>query len=79
MSETSSGEIKQAIDLLHSAEYCYDKYESDLSMIDNGHARCKHLRRVDYARGVEPIPTWVNRDAVDDELGQHVGDAGVGR
>jgi len=42
-------------------------------------ARCKHLRRVDFARGVEAIPEWVNREAVDDELGQHVGDAGVSR
>ena len=42
-------------------------------------ARCKHLRRVDFARGVSSIPEWVNREAVDDELGQHVGDAGVSR
>lgn len=39
MSESPTREIKQAINLLHSAEYWYDKYESDLSMIDNGHAR----------------------------------------
>jgi len=32
-------EIEQAINLLHSAEFWYKKYESDLSMIDNGHAR----------------------------------------
>jgi len=32
-------EIEQAINLLHSAEYWYDKYEAHLSMIDNGHAR----------------------------------------
>ena len=32
-------DIEQAINLLHSAEYWYEKYEADLSMIDNGHAR----------------------------------------
>mgnify|MGYP006873394787 CR=1 FL=1 len=53
MSETSSGEIKQAINLLHSAEYWYDKYESDLSMIDNGHART--------AKALQIIADEVNR------------------
>ena len=35
-------------------------------------ARCKHQRRVDYARGAVPIPGWVNRSAIDDDLGQHL-------
>jgi len=35
-------------------------------------ARCKHQRRVDYARGMVPIPGWVNQSAVDTQLGQHL-------
>ena len=34
--------------------------------------RCKHQRRVDYARGAVPIPGWANREAIDDGLGQHL-------
>ena len=32
-------EIEHAINLLHSADYWYEKYEDNLSMRDNGHAR----------------------------------------
>ena len=32
-------EIEHAINLLHSADYWYKKYEVDLSMRENGHAR----------------------------------------
>jgi hypothetical protein len=35
---------------------------------------CKHVRRVQFATGRRSIPEWVNRDAVDDQLGQHIGD-----
>jgi len=34
--------------------------------------RCKHLRRVAFATGQEPIPAWVDHDGVDDQLGRHV-------
>ncbi|OYR51532.1 hypothetical protein DJ73_13075 [Halorubrum sp. Ea1] len=34
--------------------------------------RCKHQRRVDYARGAVPIPGWANREAIDPQLGQHL-------
>ena len=34
--------------------------------------RCKHQRRVDYARGAVSIPGWVDRSAVDEQLGQHL-------
>lgn len=34
--------------------------------------RCKHLRRVAFATGQEPIPAWVDNDEVDDQLGRHV-------
>ena len=36
--------------------------------------RCKHLRRVAFATGREPIPAWVDPDSVDDQLGLHVDD-----
>ena len=32
-------EIEHAINLLHSADYWYERYEADLSMRENGHAR----------------------------------------
>ena len=32
-------EIEHAINLLHSADYWYEKYEADLAMRENGHAR----------------------------------------
>lgn len=35
-------------------------------------ARCKHQRRVSYARGSVPIPGWVDRTAIDEQLGQHL-------
>jgi len=35
-------------------------------------SRCKHQRRISYARGAVPIPGWVNREAVDAQLGQHL-------
>ena len=35
-------------------------------------ARCKHQRRIDYARGAVPIPGWVDRSAIDAQLGQHL-------
>jgi len=33
---------------------------------------CKHMRRVQFATGDRPIPTWVDPDAVDSLLGDHV-------
>jgi hypothetical protein len=33
---------------------------------------CKHARRVEFATGRREIPEWVNREAVDGELGEHV-------
>lgn len=33
---------------------------------------CKHARRVMYAVGARPIPGWVQRGALDDQLGEHV-------
>ena len=33
---------------------------------------CKHRLRVAFARGERPIPGWVDRSAVDAQLGQHL-------
>ena len=33
---------------------------------------CKHVRRVRFATGRRSIPDWVNMEAVDDQLGEHV-------
>ena len=34
--------------------------------------KCKHIRRVAFATGERKIPTWVDTDVVDDQLGYHV-------
>jgi len=39
MSETPSEEITHAIQLLHSAQFWYEKYDANLAMRENGHAR----------------------------------------
>ncbi|CAL92432.1 hypothetical protein BJ1_gp10 [Halorubrum virus BJ1] len=33
---------------------------------------CKHRLRVAFARGERPIPGWVIRSAIDEDLGQHL-------
>ncbi|RQG93704.1 hypothetical protein [Natrarchaeobius oligotrophus] len=33
---------------------------------------CKHIRRCQFEIGARPIPSWVDRDDVDEQLGQHV-------
>ncbi len=33
---------------------------------------CKHRRRVAFATGERPIPGWVRRERLDDNLGEHV-------
>ena len=35
-------------------------------------ATCKHIRRQEFATGRRKIPEWVDRDAVDEQLGEHV-------
>jgi predicted nucleic acid-binding Zn finger protein len=39
---------------------------------DDGRERCKHAARVAYATGERSVPAWVDRDAVDGHLGEHV-------
>jgi len=33
---------------------------------------CKHIRRVAYATGDKEIPEWVNKEAVDPQLGEQI-------
>ncbi|QPV63885.1 hypothetical protein I7X12_04440 [Halosimplex litoreum] len=33
--------------------------------------RCKHVRRVAFAMGEQTVPSWVERDAVDPQIGEH--------
>lgn len=33
--------------------------------------RCKHIRRTLFAIGAQPVPSWVDRDDVDPQLGEH--------
>jgi len=35
-------------------------------------ATCKHQRRVAFATGARSVPAWVDRDAVDDRLGEQL-------
>lgn len=42
-----------------------------------GHERpCKHVRRVEFATGSRPIPSWIECDALDESLGEHIDDGG---
>lgn len=38
--------------------------------------RCKHLRRVAFATGERPIPSWIDREALDECLGEHIDNGG---
>ncbi|WP_324757115.1 hypothetical protein [Haloarcula montana] len=35
-------------------------------------AGCKHRRRTAFATGQRPIPSWADREAIDDDLGRFV-------
>lgn len=56
------------------SEYAVDAREGRCTCPDHQHrgARCKHLRRVAFATGAEPVPAVVDRGAVDPDLGAHV-------
>ena len=56
------------------SEYAVDAREGRCTCPDHQHrgARCKHLRRVAFATGAEPIPAVVDPGAVDPDLGAHV-------
>ena len=56
------------------SEYLVDAREGTCECPDHQYrdAFCKHLRRVTYETGMRPLPAWINHDAVDDQLGEHV-------
>ncbi|WP_211195003.1 SWIM zinc finger family protein [Halorhabdus amylolytica] len=35
-------------------------------------ARCKHIRRAEFATGERTIPSWADTGAIDEQLGDHV-------
>lgn len=59
------------------SEYRVDSQGGRCTCPDFKHrgVRCKHLRRVAYATGSEPIPAWVDTDAVDPRLGEQLDDS----
>ena len=75
------GRVRDAPDLYlvvseSGSEYLVDARDDSCECPDSRYrdrpGGCKHLRRVAFATGRESIPAWVNRDDVDDQLGQHV-------
>ena len=70
------GRAKGADDLFlvvsqSGTEYLVDRREGRCTCPDHEHrgVRCKHLRRVAFATGDEPVPAGV--DDVDPQLGEH--------
>lgn len=57
----SSSGSTYTVDLYGPACSCPDAQRRDVT--------CKHARRVMFATGARPIPAWVQRDALDDQLG----------
>jgi hypothetical protein len=61
----------------HGGTYTVDAREGRCTCPDaeynlDDDERCKHQRRVAYATGAEAVPAWVDTEAVDDQLGEHV-------
>ncbi|MFC7133759.1 MULTISPECIES: hypothetical protein [Salinibaculum] len=59
------------------SEYRVDALEGRCSCPDKQHnlsddERCKHERRVRFATGQWQVPAWVDTEAVDPQLGEHV-------
>ena len=56
------------------SEYRVDAREGRCTCPDHEYreVRCKHIRRVTFATGEQPIPAWVDADEVDTQLGEHV-------
>ena len=57
------------------SEYLVDtRGEGACECADHRHrdARCKHLRRVAFATGEREIPPWVDTEALDEQLGDHL-------
>jgi len=59
-----SGESDYVVDLVAKTCRCPDALHRG--------TECKHQRRAAFASGRRPIPAWVETDALDDDLGEHV-------
>jgi len=57
----SSYRVEARRDICDCADY---EYRDDID-------RCKHVRRVAFSRGEQTVPPWVDRDAVDPQMGEH--------
>jgi hypothetical protein len=68
------GDVFTVIGQNGGGEYRVDARKGRCTCPDHQHrsARCKHIRRVAFATGEEPIPAWVDGDAIDGQLGEHV-------
>ena len=73
------GRVKGATDLYlvvseSESEYLVDARAGVCECPDHRHRdiRCKHLRAVAFATGARPIPEWVDREAINNTLGNHV-------
>jgi hypothetical protein len=82
------GRAKDAEDLYlvvsqSGREYLVDAREEACECADARHRNpengCKHVRRVAFATGEREIPTWVDGDDVDPQLGEHVVTADGGK
>ena len=67
------GDIFTVIGQNGGGEYQVDARKGRCTCPDHKHrsARCKHIRRVAFATGEEPIPAGVDGDAIDKQLGEH--------
>jgi len=56
------------------SEYLVDAHEGRCTCPDSQHrdVRCKHQRRVVFATGEQGLPAWIDSDAIDSQLGEHV-------
>lgn len=55
-------------------EYVVDQHDGSCTCPDALHRnlQCKHQRRVAFATAARPLPTWVDDDAIDPQLGAQV-------
>lgn len=56
------------------SQYDVDVLTETCTCPDHEHRqnRCKHLRAVAFASGRREIPAWVDRDAIENTLGDHI-------
>ncbi|MCU4974862.1 SWIM zinc finger family protein [Halobacteria archaeon AArc-m2/3/4] len=58
------------VDIREGACECPD-FQYNLPTKD-GRRLCKHAARITYETGMRPIPSWVDPNALDDQIGMHV-------